>query len=239
MPRFAANLSMLFTELDFLDRFEAARRAGFTAVEYLFPYAYDRRLLADKLSAFELTQVLHNLPAGNWANGERGIACLSDRVGEFHDGVDKAIEYAKALGCTRLNCLAGIPPAGADLERARATLVENLRFAARELQRHGIQLLVEPINTRDVPGFLVCHTQQALDLFAEANQENIYLQYDVYHMQVMEGDLLNTVERNLARDRPRSDRRQSRSPRARHRRNQLPIHLRPARCVGVRGVDRL
>ena len=109
MPKFAANLTMLFNELDFLDRFEAARKAGFKAVEYLFPYAYDRKLLAEKLASAGLVQVLHNLPAGDWAKGERGIACLPDRVGEFRDGVGKAIDYAKALGCTQLNCLAGVP----------------------------------------------------------------------------------------------------------------------------------
>jgi hydroxypyruvate isomerase len=199
MPRFAANLSMLFMELDFLDRFDAAKRAGFKGVEYLFPYPYDRELLADKLSKSELIQVLHNLPAGNWAAGERGIACLPDRVAEFRDGVGTAIEYAKALSCTRLNCLAGIPPPGTDLGRARATLVENLRFAARELERQEIQLLVEPINTRDIPGFFLCYSQQALEIFGEVNRENIYLQYDAYHMQVMEGDLVNTIHRNLAR----------------------------------------
>ncbi|HSN91218.1 MAG TPA: 2-oxo-tetronate isomerase [Anaeromyxobacteraceae bacterium] len=199
MPRFAANLTMLFTEVDFLDRFEAASRAGFAAVEYLFPYPYDKQVLAQKLSAHRLVQVLFNLPAGNWAEGERGIACLPERVGEFREGVGKAVEYARALGCTQLNCLAGIPPPGVDPARARATFVENLGHAARALQREGMRLLVEPINTRDIPGFFLCHTRQALDVIAEVNEPNLHLQYDVYHMQVMEGDLVPTIERNLDR----------------------------------------
>lgn len=199
MPKFAANLTMLFTELDFLDRFEAASRAGFTGVEYLFPYAYDKRVLAEKLQAHGLVQVLHNLPAGDWAAGERGIACLPDRAGEFREGVGKAIEYAKALGCTQLNCLAGIAPPAADPRRVHATFVNNLRYAARALQAEGIKLLIEPINTRDIPGFFLCRTRQALDIIAETEEANIYLQYDVYHMQVMEGDLVPTIEHSLAR----------------------------------------
>lgn len=199
MPRFAANLTMLFTEVDFLDRFEAASRAGFTGVEYLFPYAYEPRALAERLQAHGLVQVLHNLPAGDWAAGERGIACLPDRTGEFRDGVGRAVEYAKALGCTQLNCLAGIAPPAADPRRVHATLVDNLRYAARVLRAEGIRLLVEPINTRDIPGFFLCRTRQALDLIDEVASDNVYLQYDVYHMQVMEGDLVPTLEHNLAR----------------------------------------
>ena len=199
MPRFAANLTMLFDELPFLDRFEAAKRAGFTGVEYLFPYAHEKEVLAGKLAENGLVQVLHNLPAGDWAAGERGIACLPDRVREFRDGVEKAAGYAKALGCTQLNCLAGIPRPDTDPRRTRSTFVDNLRFAALALQKEGIRLLVEPINTRDIPGFYLCHTQQALELMAEAASDNIHLQYDIYHMQVMEGDLVPTLERNLAR----------------------------------------
>lgn len=199
MPRFAANLTMLFNEVDFLDRFEAASRAGFDGVEYLFPYPYDKQVLSEKLAAHRLVQVLHNLPAGDWAAGERGIACHPDRVGEFRDGVGKALEYAKALGCTQLNCLAGIAPPGVDPGRVRATFVENLRYAAQALQKEGVKLLIEPINTRDIPGFFLCHTRQALDLIAEVKEPNLHLQYDVYHMQIMEGDLVPTIERNLER----------------------------------------
>jgi hydroxypyruvate isomerase len=199
MPKFAANLTMLFNELDFLDRFDAASKAGFKAVEYLFPYAYDRNLLADKLASAGLKQVLFNLPAGDWTGGERGIACLPDRAGEFRDGVGKAIEYAKALGCTQLNCLAGVRRPDADPRRVYGTFVDNLRFAAGALESAGIRLLIEPINTRDIPGFYLRHSQQALDIIAEVGSANLYLQYDVYHMQVMEGDLVPTMERNLAR----------------------------------------
>jgi len=199
MPKFAANLTMLYNEIEFTDRFEAASKAGFRGVEYLFPYAYPKEVLAEKLARWKLQQVLHNLPAGDWAKGERGIAVLPDRVGEFQDGVGKAIEYAKALGCTQLNCLAGIRPPGVAAERVQETLVANLRFAADKLQAAGIRLLVEAINTRDIPGFAVCGTQQTIDLIAATGSNNIYVQYDIYHMQRMEGELAATIERNLAR----------------------------------------
>jgi hydroxypyruvate isomerase len=190
---------MLFNELDFPDRFRAAADAGFTGVEYLFPYAYPKEQLAQRLVAHGLTQVLHNLPAGDWANGERGIACLPDRVAEFRSGVGKAIEYAKALGCRQVNCLAGIAPAQIDPARVRDTLVANLRFAAEKLEAAGIRLLIEPCNTRDLPGFFVNRTAQAIALIDEVGSDNLWLQYDVYHMQVMEGDLAPTIERLLPR----------------------------------------
>jgi len=198
MPRFAANLTMLFNEVDFLDRFAAAAAAGFRAVEYLFPYDYDKDRLAEKLAENGLSQVLHNLPAGDWAAGERGIACLADRVGEFQDGVGRAIDYASALGCPRVNCLAGLAPDGADPDALRQTFIENLRFAVQELEKVDITLLTEPINTRDIPGFFLNRSDQALAIIAEAGSANLKLQYDVYHMQIMEGDLAPTIERNLA-----------------------------------------
>jgi hydroxypyruvate isomerase len=198
MPKFAANLTMTFNEVEFLDRFEAAAKAGFGAVEYLFPYPYEKEQLVERLEKNRLTQVLINLPAGDWAAGERGIACLPDRVGEFQAGVERAITYATALGCKQVNCLAGVPK-GALPDKARQTLVDNLKFAAARLERAGIRLLVEPINTRDIPGFFLCHTQQALDIFADAGSTNIWLQYDIYHMQIMEGDLAPTIEKNFAR----------------------------------------
>ncbi len=198
MPRFAANLTMLFNEVDFLDRFAAAAAAGFRAVEYLFPYDYDKDRLAEKLAENGLSQVLHNLPAGDWAAGERGIACLADRVGEFQDGVGRAIDYANALGCPRVNCLAGLAPDGADPDALRQTFIENLRFAAQEFEKVDIILLTEPINTRDIPGFFLNRSDQALAIIAEAGSANLKLQYDVYHMQIMEGDLAPTIERNLA-----------------------------------------
>jgi hydroxypyruvate isomerase len=197
MPKFAANLTMMFNEVDFPDRFKRAANAGFKGVEYLFPYPYDKNQLADLLKTHKLAQVLHNLPAGDWAKGERGIACLPDRVGEFQDGVGQAIEYAKALDCKQLNCLAGIAPQNVPAEKARATFVGNLKFAAAELKKAGIRLLAEPINTRDIPGFYLNRTPQALDIFKEVGSDNLLLQYDIYHMQIMEGDLAMTIEKNL------------------------------------------
>ncbi|HKJ95731.1 MAG TPA: hydroxypyruvate isomerase [Gammaproteobacteria bacterium] len=199
MTKFAANLSMLFTERDFLDRFEAAASAGFKGVEYLFPYDHSPEEIAARLGGNGLTQVLHNLPAGDWAAGERGIACHPDRVSEFRDGVDRAIAYARALGCRQLNCLAGRQPEGVSDELARSTLVENLGYAAERLRTEGVRLLAEPINTRDIPGFFLNHTAQALAIFDEVGSDNVFLQYDIYHMQIMEGDLAHTMESNLDR----------------------------------------
>ncbi|MEQ6888900.1 hydroxypyruvate isomerase [Halomonas sp. CS7] len=199
MAKFAANLSMLFTEVDFLDRFEAAAKAGFKGVEYLFPYDFEAAEIRKRLDDNGLTQVLFNLPAGDWGAGERGIACHPDRVEEFRSGVDKAIAYAKVLGNTQVNCLAGIQPEGVSDDQARQTLVENLRFAAEKLAAEGILLIAEPINTRDIPGFFLNRTAQALALFDEVGSNNLKLQYDIYHMQIMEGDLAPTIEANLAR----------------------------------------
>jgi hydroxypyruvate isomerase len=203
MPKLAANLSMMFNEVDFLDRFKAAAEAGFKGVEYLFPYDYPKDQLAEQLDAHGLTQALHNMPAGGWDTGERGLGVLADRVGEFQDGVGQAIDYATALGCERLNCLAGVAPedahGGADPEALRETFVSNLRFAAGECAKAGITLLSEPINTRDIPGFYLCHTDQALAIFDEVGADNLLLQYDIYHMQIMEGDLAPTIEANLGR----------------------------------------
>jgi hydroxypyruvate isomerase len=199
MPKFNANLTLLFNELDFLDRFKAATDAGFRGVEYLFPYAYHKQDLVERLQRNGLTQVLHNLPAGDWAGGERGIACLPDRIGEFQDGVGTAIEYAQALQCTQLNCLAGIAPKQLDPAMLHDTLVRNLRFAAAELKRVGIRLLVEPCNTRDLPGFFLNRSQQAVDLIDAVGSDNLFLQYDIYHMQVMEGNLAPSLERHLDR----------------------------------------
>lgn len=199
MPRFAANLTMLFTELPFMERFEAAAKAGFKAVEYLFPYAYDKKELTAALRANGLQQVLHNLPAGNWDGGERGIGCHPDRVGEFREGVGMAIDYATALGCPKLNCLLGKLPAGVSPDQARKTAVENLRFAAKELQSAGIMLLIEPINHFDIPGFFLTRTDQAMSIIDEVGSTNLLLQYDVYHAQRMEGELGATIAKNMAR----------------------------------------
>ena len=144
MPRFAANLTMMFNEVDFLQRFDIAAEAGFKGVEYLFPYDYEVGLLVEKLQSNKLTQVLHNLPAGNWDEGDRGIACIPDRVGEFRDGIATAIEYASALGCNQVNCLVGIPPANAKPDKILDTLISNLKFGASELSKKNITLLIEP-----------------------------------------------------------------------------------------------
>lgn len=199
MPKFAANLTMLFTEVEFLERFAAAARSGFTGVEYLFPYDFEKQALVDRLHDHGLTQVLHNLPAGDWAAGERGIACLPDRVGEFQAGVGRAIECATALGCMQVNCLAGRTPAGLDPDKLRRTLVDNLQFASAKLQASGIRLLLEAINTFDMPGFYVNRTDQALAILDSVGSANLFYQYDIYHMQRMEGDLANTIRKHLAR----------------------------------------
>lgn len=199
MPRFAANLTMLFTEVPFLDRFERAARAGFQAVEFLFPYAHPAEEIRRRLDEHRLALVLHNLPAGDWDAGERGIACLPDRVDEFRAGVATAITCAKALGVAQLNCLAGKAPAGADPALLHRTLVANLRFAADALRRADLKLLVEPINTFDIPGFFVNRTAQALAIIDEVGADNLFLQYDLYHAQRMEGELAATLEKHLAR----------------------------------------
>jgi hydroxypyruvate isomerase len=197
MPKLAANLSMMFNEVDFLDRFGAAAEAGFTGVEYVSPYEYDKTDIAEMLRSHGLTQVLFNLPVGDWDAGERGIACHPDRVEEFRAGIDKVIEYAGVLGCLQVNCLAGVAPADATPETLRETFVSNLRFAAKRLEDAGVRLLIEPINQRDIAGFYLRNTKHALDIIAEASVSNLYVQYDVYHMQVMEGDLVPTMQANL------------------------------------------
>lgn len=199
MPKFAANLTMLFNEVDFIQRFKAAADAGFKGVEYLFPYDFDKNTLAEELQKHGLTQVLHNLPAGDWAGGERGIACLPDRVNEFQEGVGRAIEYATALNCKQVNCLSGIAPQGVDADKVKQVFVDNIRFAADKLKDAGIRLLVEPVNTFDIPGFYVNRTEQAIALLDEVGSDNVYLQYDIYHAQRMEGELANTIQKHLAR----------------------------------------
>jgi hydroxypyruvate isomerase len=198
MPRFAANLSMLFTELPFLDRFGAAAAAGFKGVEYLSPYEAPKERIAQLLEANGLTQVLFNLPSGNWGAGERGIACHPDRIEEFRDGIQRAIEYAGALGNKKINCLAGIAPKDSQPERVHETLVSNLAHAAEKLKLAGIRLIVEPINTFDIPGFALNRSQQAIDIIDETGFD-IGLQYDIYHMQRMEGELAATLQRLMPR----------------------------------------
>jgi len=199
MPRFAANLTMLFNEVPFLDRFERAAKAGFRAVEFLFPYAHDPQEIRRRLDDHGLQLVLHNLLAGDWDAGERGIACHPDRVAEFRSGIGQAIDYAGALGVPRLNCLAGKAPAGVHAAALDDTLIENLGYAADRLQRAGLALLLEPINTFDIPGFHVSRSAHALALLDEVGARNAFLQYDIYHAQRMEGELSATIATHLAR----------------------------------------
>ena len=199
MPKFAANLTMLFNEVPFMERFDKAAAANFKAVEFLFPYAFPVADLKAKLDQNKLTLVLHNLPAGNWEAGERGIACLPDRVEEFRKGVANAVEYATALGVSQVNCLAGKMPEGLTHAVLRATFIDNLKYAATELKKANIKLLIEPINTFDIPGFFLSGTQQAIDIITEVGSDNLFLQYDIYHAQRMEGELANSIQKHLAK----------------------------------------
>ena len=199
MPRFSANLSFLYADLPFLDRFAAAAKDGFKAVEYVGPYGFAAEEVAAVLKANGLRQALFNLPAGNWDGGERGIGCHADRVTEFQDGVETAIRYGQALGCDKINCLAGIAPAGSTLQERDAVLIANLTYAALRLAEAGIKLLLEPINLRDIPGFHVSTTDHAERLLEAVGSDNLFIQYDIYHTQVMQGDLVATYDRLKAR----------------------------------------
>jgi hydroxypyruvate isomerase len=197
MPRFAANLSMLYPELDFLERFEAAARDGFKGVEFLFPYAYEASELAARLKANGLQQVLFNAPPGDWDHGERGLACLPGRETEFRAGLAKALAYAQALDCPRVHVMAGLVPAGAQRPALRPTYVNNLRWAAAEAARHGLDILIEPINTRDIPGFFLNRQDDAHQLIAEIGAANVKVQMDLYHCQVVEGDVAMKIRQYL------------------------------------------
>jgi len=197
MPRFAANLSMLYTEHAFLDRFAAAAADGFQGVEFLFPYDFEPEAIAARLQAHGLEQVLFNLPPGDWAAGERGMACHPGREAEFAASVETALRYAQALGCRRLHAMSGLLPAGMSTGQARATLVANLRTAARRVAGAGITLLIEPINTRDMPGYFLNQQQQAHDIVADVGEPNLQVQMDFYHCQIMEGDLIRRLQRHV------------------------------------------
>ncbi len=199
MPRFAANLTMLFTEVPFMERFALAKASGFKAVEFLFPYAFSPDEIKAALDEHALRLVLHNLPAGDWDSGERGSACMPDRVAEFRSGVAKAIEYASVLGVPQLNCLAGKAPVGVDPKLLHDTFVKNLQFAASELKKAGLKLLIEPINTFDIPGFYLSRTEQGIAILDKVGADNVFLQYDIYHAQRMEGELGNTIQQYINR----------------------------------------
>jgi len=197
MPRFAANLSMLYPEHAFLDRFEAAARDGFQAVEYLFPYDFEPPELAARLQANGLQQVLFNAPPGQWDAGERGLACLPGREQEFRDGIVRALRYAQALGCPRVHVMAGLVPKDEERTALRPVYIENLRWAAREAAQQGVNLLLEPINTRDIPGFFLNRQDEAHQLLAEIGALNVQVQMDLYHCQVVEGDVAMKVRQYL------------------------------------------
>ncbi|GAC1599714.1 MAG: hydroxypyruvate isomerase family protein [Ramlibacter sp.] len=197
MPRFAANLSMLYPELEFPDRFDAAAKDGFEAVEYLFPYAYPAHELAARLKANGLQQVLFNAAPGDWNGGERGLACLPGREAEFRDSIDQALAYAQALGCPRVHVMAGLVPEGSTRESLRATYVANLRQAAATAAMQGVDLMLEPINTRDIPGFFLNHQHDAHRLIEEIGAPNVKVQFDLYHCQIVEGDVAMKIRQFL------------------------------------------
>jgi hydroxypyruvate isomerase len=197
MPRFAANLSMLYPELPFLDRFEAAARDGFQGVEYLFPYAFTADEIAARLQAHGLQQVLFNAPPGDWDAGERGLACLPGREAEFRAGVAQALSYAQVLRCPRIHLMAGLAPAGVARETLQATYEANLAWAAELAAAHGIDVLIEPINTRDMPGFFLNHQTEAHRIVQAIGAPNLKVQFDLYHCQIMEGDLATQLRTHL------------------------------------------
>ncbi len=199
MPRFVANITMMFQEVPFIERFAAAAKAGFKAVEFMFPYEYPVEKLNGELDAGKLQLVLFNLPAGDWAGGDRGLAVNPARRDEFRAGVQKAITYATALGVKQINCLVGKKVPDVPEKAQRECMVENLRYAADQLAAHEINLLVEPINFRDMPGFFLNTTAQVLDVMNEVDRPNVYLQFDIYHAQRVEGELIGTLRSQLAR----------------------------------------
>lgn len=197
MPKFAANLTMMFNEVPFLQRFDAAAQAGFKGVEFLFPYEHTPGEVAAALGKAGLENVLFNMPPGDWAAGERGIACLPGREEEFRAGVATAITYAKALGTPRLHVMAGLLPTGADAAAHRAVYVENLRHACAEAIRHGITILIEPINTRDIPGYFLNTQADAHAIREQVGAPNLMVQMDFYHVQIVEGDIAMKVRKYL------------------------------------------
>lgn len=197
MPRFAANLTMMFNEYSFLDRFEQASKAGFEAVEYLFPYDYDPHELAKLLKKYNLQQVLFNMPAGNWSAGDRGLACLSGREKEFEASIDKMLEYAKILNCKNIHMMAGIKPETVSEQEAKEIYINNLSKVADACLSHEIEILLEPINQRDMPHYFLHHQAQAVEIIKQVNATNVSLQMDIYHCQITEGDLATNIKQNF------------------------------------------
>lgn len=197
MPRFAANITFLYNEVEFLERFAAARRSDFKAVEFHYPYEFDKSVMCEALESSGLEAALINIPVGDKAKGDNGLACLPGRETDFRAAVALAIDYATALGVPRANCLAGLVPADADRRECHAAFVNNLRFAAGEFRKAGLELMIEPLNSRDVPRFFLNHSRQAVEIIREVGADNVKLQYDLYHMQLMEGALAQTMEELL------------------------------------------
>jgi len=197
MPRFAANLSMLYNEYEFLNRFAAAAKNGFKAVEYLFPYAFEAQDLKQRLVDNGLEQVLFNAPPGDWDAGERGLACLPGREHDFQESFHKALEYAQVLNCPRIHVMAGVKPQGTELATLEATYIQNITWAAAQAQKSGRDVLIEPINTRDIPGFFLNYQDQAHKIVEHIGASNVKVQMDLYHCQIMEGDLATKIRQYL------------------------------------------
>jgi hydroxypyruvate isomerase len=197
MPRLAANLSMMFNELDFLDRFAAARKAGFEAVEFLFPYEYPAAELRRRLDDNGLTQALFNMPPGDWQKGERGIAALPGRQSEFRDSVKQALDYAGALDCKLIHCMAGLVPAEVSAVTAASVYAANLAWAAEQAHPAGVKPVIEPINHRDMPGYFLNTQGQGAAIVAAIGADRVGLQFDVYHCQTTEGDVTKRMEKYL------------------------------------------
>ena len=204
MPQFAANLSMMYPDKDFLDRFEAAAKDGFKAVEYLFPYAYAAEELAARLKGNGLQQVLFNMPPGGiddastldaWEKGDRGTACLPGREAEYKAGVNRAMRYAEILNCPRIHSMAGVLPAGVSRDQAQAALVANLKWSCQAVRAQGLDVLLEPINLRGIPGFFVNRQDHAHEILAQVNEPNLKVQMDLFHCQIVEGDVTTKLER--------------------------------------------
>jgi hydroxypyruvate isomerase len=199
MPRLAANLSMLFTEVRFLERFAAARKAGFRAVEYQYPYEFKPEDVGAAAREAGVEVVLHNIPRGDAQRAEHGTACLPGREAAFRQDLERAVEYARAAGCPRLHCLAGVVPPQADRRELHATYVANLKHAAARLRRDGMKLLIEPVSERTAKNYFLGGSAQAIGVLDELGADNAFLQYDFFHMQILEGNLAAKAERLLAR----------------------------------------
>ncbi|EGR0234029.1 hydroxypyruvate isomerase family protein [Vibrio vulnificus] len=197
MAKFAANLTMLFNEVDFLERFEQAHQCGFKAVEYLFPYAYEPKILADKLTQYGFEQALFNMPPGDWDAGERGFAAIPGREEEFKQSVETSLLYAQALNCKKVHAMSGIVDAKFTRQQHIETFINNIRYAADKFAKYDIELLIEPLNNRDVPDYFIAHQREAVELIKQVKRSNVRLQFDLYHAQIMDGDLTVMI-RDLA-----------------------------------------